>query len=929
MSSHPCYFGDCETADILDLVFVILQTIVIIIQQGYEASLNCEGLELAETTAETGPPAESTDSAKWQRRRSRLAGRDHRRFYQERWKMDYLMDYDCLRHGLVCMVCGSTLATLKLSTIKRHILQKHQDTMLLTRSEKEVVIATWVEHLVNHSYQQEKPDALGLEPIAVHTDLAPVTTPALDTVPAELALSPEPAQTMPTLRAEGVGQSRKGGPPGKEAVPRRPGKPVRRYYQERWRTEYLMDYDCLRNGLVCMVCGSTLATLKLSTIKRHILQKHQASLSLTPSERDVVMASWVEHLLNQSQINIEQQGAGPDRLTQSRIEPQWAGPASGMADQSRPKQRSTSPVRLHQLQISAPALFDQSGFEQPGTEATWQHFNQSQPGGQEAGPASLHLNQSQTNGQGARQPSVHLNHSETVNRGTGPPSAHLNQSQPDSQGAGPPVFSLNQSQMNIGKREAAPALFNQSGFEARGTMTIQHFDQPQIDIKLQGAGSSQRFHQSHVEGQGAEPPYDLHQSEINVDQRGAEPEPPAVAELSDSLGASSIVKVVGFPVSVDQAQLPVDHNRVGEQWTVQHSPLARLSSKGVRRYYQQRWRVEHLMDYDWWRHGLVCMVCGKSLATLTLSTIKRHILQNHPHSLNFSQAEKENILEAWNERALQHDCTAVQLLMPGLGPSWSAGKRPRCLYQERWRFDYLMDYDRWWHTLVCMVCGKSLTTIALSTIKRHILQNHPHSLNFSQAEKGNILEAWNKTTSQQERAVIKPWTSGKGETPAPNVQAAVAGEIANMEFAQAVDPEWDGQRDGGRSPAEIEVCVEEQELSSPVRTVRGRVPGRDHWRNYQERWRLEYLMDYDRGRHGLVCMVCGSTLATLKLSTIKRHILQKHQDTMGFTLAEKVMVVEEWNKKITTIAKMDFWQLPSSGNGSSSQHPGVIITTQH
>ncbi|XP_078064642.1 zinc finger translocation-associated protein-like [Mustelus asterias] len=151
-----------------------------------------------------------------------------------------------------------------------------------------------------------------------------------------------------------------------------------------------------------------------------------------------------------------------------------------------------------------------------------------------------------------------------------------------------------------------------------------------------------------------------------------------------------------------------------------------------------------------------------------------------------------------------------------------------------------------------------------------------------------------------------------------------------MEFSSCVQLDWDVQRDEGRSPAEIEVCVEEQELSSPTRTVRGRVPGRDHWRNYQERWRLEYLMDYDQGRHGLVCMVCGSALATLKLSTIKRHILQKHQKTMDFTLAEKVMVVEEWNKKIAAIAKMDFWQVPSDGNGFPRQHhPGVIISSQH
>eukprot|EP00061_Rhincodon_typus_P014336 g41291.t1 len=159
-----------------------------------------------------------------------------------------------------------------------------------------------------------------------------------------------------------------------------------------------------------------------------------------------------------------------------------------------------------------------------------------------------------------------------------------------------------------------------------------------------------------------------------------------------------------------------------------------------------------------------------------------------------------------------------------------------------------------------------------------------------------------------------------------------------VEFAKDVAPGWDGERVGDRSPVEIEVCVEEPELGLPTRTVRGRGRGRglgrgrgrgrDHWRNYQDRWRLEYLMDYDQWRHGLVCMVCGSALATLKLSTIKRHILQKHQDTMDYTLAEKVMVVDEWNKKITTVAKMDFWQLSTSRNGSLPRQPGGMISAQ-
>lgn len=68
-----------------------------------------------------------------------------------------------------------------------------------------------------------------------------------------------------------------------------PGKDQRRNYQARWKMDFLMDYDCRKHGLICMVCGATLATLKVSTIKRHILQVHPHSLDYNPEERQLVL----------------------------------------------------------------------------------------------------------------------------------------------------------------------------------------------------------------------------------------------------------------------------------------------------------------------------------------------------------------------------------------------------------------------------------------------------------------------------------------------------------------------------------------------------------------------------------------------------------------------------------------------------------------
>lgn len=74
--------------------------------------------------------------------------------------------------------------------------------------------------------------------------------------------------------------------------------------------------------------------------------------------------------------------------------------------------------------------------------------------------------------------------------------------------------------------------------------------------------------------------------------------------------------------------------------------------KDQRRNYQVRWRMDYLMDYNCRRHGLICMVCGATLATLKVSTIKRHIQQVHPHSLDYSPEKKQQALQNYNQTAL-------------------------------------------------------------------------------------------------------------------------------------------------------------------------------------------------------------------------------------------------------------------------------------
>lgn len=79
--------------------------------------------------------------------KSRIPGRDHRRYYHEHWRAEYLMDFNPARHSMICMVCGSSLATLKLSTIKRHIRQKHIYSLTWSAQEKAVIMNSWDAHL--------------------------------------------------------------------------------------------------------------------------------------------------------------------------------------------------------------------------------------------------------------------------------------------------------------------------------------------------------------------------------------------------------------------------------------------------------------------------------------------------------------------------------------------------------------------------------------------------------------------------------------------------------------------------------------------------------------------------------------------------------------------------------------------------------------
>ncbi|KAM8968628.1 uncharacterized protein C11orf95 homolog isoform X2 [Sarcophilus harrisii] len=536
--------------------------------------------------------------------------------------------------------------------------------------------------------------------------------------------------------------------PGKSRIP---GRDHRRYYHEHWRLEYLMDFNPARHGMVCMVCGSSLATLKLSTIKRHIRQKHPYSLHWSPREKEVISSSWDAHL-----------GLG----------------ACGEPD-----------------------------------------------------------------GLGARAPDDDDEDED-------------DEEDEDEAPAAPPL-----------------CLPKSTGRSSSGS----------------GGGRRRR--------------------------RGG---PSAPRRPGGSGGP-------GAPRSLER--------RLKESL-------------------QSWFRAEFLMDYDPRGNRLVCMACGRALPSLHLDDIRAHVLEAHPGSLGLTGPQRSALLQAWGTPAAAPPppppdddlgpqdltrkapapaaapsslepapsapgapraaatATAEAGAAPGASTGLPRGRDHRRYYQERWRLEYLMEYDGGRRGLVCMVCGGALATLKMSTIKRHIRQRHPGSTGLSGPVKALIAQEWSRKATHL-LALGLPFTELPGARAQREEEEQGQG---GQEPEEEEEGEWaegspSAEEDGSaKRPEEEEGEGEEEEAEAPEPQAVAAPPApppplppppprsREQRRNYQPRWRGEYLMDYDGRRRGLVCMVCGGALATLKVSTIKRHILQVHPFSMDFTAEERKTILEAYEE---------------------------------
>ncbi|KAG7265398.1 hypothetical protein CRUP_027680 [Coryphaenoides rupestris] len=398
----------------------------------------------------------------------------------------------------------------------------------------------------------------------------------------------------------------------------------------------------------------------------------------------------------------------------------------------------------------------------------------------------------------------------------------------------------------------------------------------------------------------------------------------------------------------------------GKTWVPR---AASAASRGGTTYYHYYWRSEYLMDFDQLRQGMICMVCGSSLATLKLSTIKRHIRQKHPDSLLWGAGDKEVIRSGW-ESHLSLAGTQKPFFPPeeeegvggggggGFGGPSEPGMEPRMEPGMKPGLEHLFSQDP---TPVAQPSATAAITGYIDPIspqrQPHPQQPEPAPLTAlswpcpssddddededEEEEEEMMRVAMMKEEERTMGAGMAVAMAGGEQTNPPPASTVGEPSACTLErYLSGRDPRPPGaarRRLQGGEPwrlrldylvaygppgrgtycmvcsqglaeskvswfrRHIQECHPETSGNEDAPAGSGscsssrhtHYPGKDQRRNYQVRWCIDFLTDYDCRRHGLICMVCSSTLATLKVSTIKRHIQQVHPLSLVYSAEER------------------------------------------
>ncbi|XP_018526604.1 LOW QUALITY PROTEIN: zinc finger translocation-associated protein [Lates calcarifer] len=524
---------------------------------------------------------------------SRIPGRDHRRYYHEYWRSEYLMDFDPQRHGMICMVCGSSLATLKLSTIKRHIRQKHPDSLLWSAADKEVIRSGWESHLSlgggHRTYSsvvgpspQEEEEQLDSGQHADAEPLDPVTPQEQPQQPLSLSPQSEEVEAQQPQEEE-------------QDLPGPSAQTLERYLNDSlhawFRQEFLMEYEAEAGRLLCMVCGGELPSLHLDHIKSHVLDTHPNSLVYSSEEKHCILQAWAqthEELQNSIKSEPSTKEGGVDLFAQD----------------------------VEAIQIDADLY---PGSDGTLTQDTCLIGEDGGVGAPQEGP------------QPPRQPKKRRL------RGGDPWRLRLDYLVAYGP-QGQDTFCMVCSQV---LHETKVSSFRRHIQECHPEATTLSRQEREA---MAAAWTKDYSSEGNI------------QDEINLSEA-------TMGEMNES-DTSPDVRTSGKMMKKEDGVSGRKGKAKDSSTTATPSRHGHYPGKDQRRNYQVRWRMEYLMDYDCRRHGLICIVCGATLATLKVSTIKRHIQQVHPHSLDYSPEEKQQALLSYNQSALHFihsdDCFSSQ-----------------------------------------------------------------------------------------------------------------------------------------------------------------------------------------------------------------------------------------------------------------------------
>ncbi|KAM9302165.1 zinc finger translocation-associated protein [Gastrophryne carolinensis] len=986
---------------------------------------------------------------------SRIPGKDHRRYYHSHWRLEYLMDFNARSHSMICMVCGSALATLKLSTIKRHIQQKHPYSLTWTLSEKEAIIGSWDAHLSVDAQTLTGGEEQGADDVTV----SPGPKKKRRRLPSVVKGSWRPASEYEIPQPP---------PPDRTQIEQSMNESLKQWF----RLEYLMDYDCLVNKLYCMICTTTLPSLGINDVKNHILDNHPTSVYFSPPQKGIIIETWinrkdipvvdVDDEMDDDEEDDEEVDLTKSKMSDEEDESDKSVMESGSESKSAKenvggKRKDVVDVPVSEkdsLGVIKPQQTEkktEAGNLEEGKSAGKEKMEEEKRKAKDR-PRTLCESEDIKNKAKTYEKQQECEDTAVLEGKSKPTESQLlvadkqkptgisaeickvkeepETAKETSVPAG--VRDMTREALLLqDKKRAADQLLLEEKLKAINAKLFQEekriaeaFKQLEKEsctaskvqlgavtrINVKEVQTVLLGHQSvdqsivKIEEEEAVEPVNMCIGKINVNTIKKEQEPFSCPKPPEDGKKLSIVRVqqvqpvpqtpgmlgIGVPlIKMENPTAPIIITRVSvlPEHTVVSQPQPSTSTSDVSKVlriiapkmlapiaepkpqkaspspdptqlspaidpvlwevslwqdnsdssinnsqanaYQMRWRTEFLMDYNGLRGSVVCMYCCSSLTVLKESSIKRHIVQKHPHTSNFSAERKQTVILDWENKLAEVKKLVEQQTQDGIllgesginvlkipdyemedeeedpEPNWagvlSEGKSaswefafgrvqgktpkdPRKYQHDRWKLEFLMDYTPSKDGLICMVCGVTLINPKITTVKMHIQQKHPDTIYLSDQEKAVVIEEWEQRLTAGKRGPA----SGSGTSQQD------ADEICIEINEDATTSQTNGSG-AGTAAQRTEIIL--PMISKPSKPAAALPPPcNSAKRSYQVRWRTEFMMDYDCRRQGLICMVCGGTLATLKVSTIKRHIVQVHPYSVDFTPEERQRILEAYSE---------------------------------